>query len=424
MHQETHRLHDDSDWQQHLIRENVALVIHKRMIFLLKRFARMAFTYSSQYCPCTLFCDSNESMHPVKLFLRNREKENMMLKAKGMAALTSKAPLTLFSFERRDPQPNDVVIDIHFCGICHSDIHQARDEWGGSKFPMVPGHEIAGVVRAVGPDVTRFRAGDHVGVGCMVDSCRACDSCCNALEQYCLDGCSYTYNSYERDGITPTQGGYSNVIVVNEDFVLHIPKGMPLDKAAPLLCAGVTLYSPLMHWHVGPGKKVAIMGLGGLGHMGVKIAAALGADVTVLSHSENKRDDAMRMGAREFIHTHNRDVFKKYANQFDLIINTVSFDIAMSDYFGLLKRDGTLVAVGVPEKSLSISPSDLIAMRRCYAGSLIGSIKETQDMLDFCAKHMITPEIEVIAPHQINDAFERVLKSDVRYRFVIAIGTM
>lgn len=342
-----------------------------------------------------------------------------MIKAKGIAAASAKSELKPFSFERRDPKEHDVVIDIKYCGICHSDIHQARDEWGGSMFPMVPGHEIAGVVRAVGVNVTKYKVGDRVGVGCFVDSCRTCSSCEKDLEQYCLEGMTGTYNAVERDGKTPTYGGYSDVIVVDENYVLQIPDSIPLDKAAPLLCAGVTLYSPLTHWKAGPSKKVAIMGLGGLGHMGVKIARALGAEVTVLSHSNKKREDALKMGAHHFVATNDKENFKKYASNFDLIINTVSAEINMNDYFELLKLDGTLVVVGVPEKPLSIHPFPLIMKRRSYSGSVIGGIKETQEMLDFCAKHNITPEIEVIAPDQVNVAYERVLKSDVRYRFVI-----
>lgn len=347
-----------------------------------------------------------------------------MIQAKGMAAPKAKAPLTPYSFERRDPKPHDVVIDIKFCGICHSDIHMTRDEWGfGSAFPMVPGHEIAGVVRAVGSNVKRYKVGDHVGVGCMVDSCRECEHCKQDLEQYCIPGNTMTYGSQERDGSAVTQGGYSNVIVVNEDFVLSIPKSLPLDKVAPLLCAGITLYSPLMHWKAGPGKKVGIMGLGGLGHVGVKIAAALGAEVTVLSHSESKREDAKKLGAHKFLLAKNAEDFKKQALSFDLIINTVSSsELDMASYFSLLKMDGTLVSVGAPEKPLSIHPFPLIMMRRQYAGSVIGSIKETQEMLDFCAKHNITCDIEVISPEQVNVAYERVLKSDIRYRFVLDMG--
>lgn len=347
-----------------------------------------------------------------------------MIQAKGYAALSAKSDLVPFSFERRDPKEHDVVIDIKYSGICHSDIHQARDEWGGSIFPMVPGHEIAGVVTAVGSAVNKFKIGDHVGVGCFVDSCRTCNNCKQELNQYCLDGITGTYNSYERDGVTPTQGGYSNVIVADENYVLRIADSVPLDKAAPLLCAGITLYSPLMHWKAGPNKKVAILGMGGLGHMGVKIATALGADVTVLSHSEHKKNDALSLGAHHFICTKNVNIFQEYSNHFDLIINTVSAEINMNDYFNLLKLDGTLVALGVPDTALSIQPYSLIAMRRNYAGSIIGSIKETQEMLDFCAAHNITPEIEVISPAQINEAYERVLKSDVRYRFVIDMSKL
>lgn len=344
-----------------------------------------------------------------------------MIQAKGMAASSAKAPLTPYSFERRDPRPHDVLIDIKYCGICHSDIHMTRDEWGfQSRFPMVPGHEIAGVVSAVGNKVTKYKVGDRVGVGCMVDSCRECAHCEKDLEQYCENGNTGTYGSMERDGSAVTQGGYSNVIVVTEDFVLRIPDKLPLDKAAPLLCAGITLYSPLMHWKAGPGKKVGIMGLGGLGHMGVKIAVALGADVTVLSHSENKREDALKFGAHHFLVTKDPEVFKKNANSFDLIINTVSSaDLNMANYFGLLKLDGTLVSVGAPDKPLSIHPFPLIMMRRNYSGSLIGSVKETQEMLDFCAKNNISPEIEVINPSMVNEAYERVLKSDIKYRFVL-----
>jgi uncharacterized zinc-type alcohol dehydrogenase-like protein len=347
-----------------------------------------------------------------------------MIKAKGIAAMSAKSQLAPFSFERREPKENDVVIDIKYCGICHSDIHQVKSEWGEAIYPMVPGHEIAGVVRAVGSKVTKYKIGDHVGVGCFVDSCRTCSSCKQDLDNYCLEGHTPTYNGYERDGKTVTQGGYSDVIVVDENYVLRIPNSIPLDKAAPLLCAGITLYSPLMHWKAAPGKKVAIMGLGGLGHMGVKIAVALGAEVTVLSHSDKKREDALKMGAHHFVSTADKEVFKKYASQFDLIINTVSAEINMNDYFGLLKLDGTLVVVGVPDKPLSIHPFPLILMRRSYAGSVIGSIAETQEMLDFCAKHNITPEIEIVAPSQVNTAYERVLKSDVRYRFVIDMAKL
>lgn len=349
-----------------------------------------------------------------------------MIKTKAFAAFNPKTPLAPYTFDRRDPKDYDVVIDIKFCGICHSDIHMARDEWGfGAAFPLVPGHEIAGVVRAVGSKVKKYKVGDQVGVGCMVDSCRECAHCKQQLEQYCLEGNTGTYGATERDGSAVTQGGYSDVIVVNEDFVLSIPDNLPLDKAAPLLCAGITLYSPLSHWKAGPGKKVAIMGLGGLGHMGVKIAVALGADVTVLSHTEKKREDALKMGAHHFLSTKDQKVFTENANTFDLIINTISSaDIDIASYIGLLKMDGTIVSVGAPDKPISLNIFSLIMMRKNYAGSVIGSIKETQEMLDFCGKHNITPEIEVIKPEQINVAFERVLKSDVRYRFVMDMSKL
>ncbi len=347
-----------------------------------------------------------------------------MIQAKGIAAHAAKEPLKPFSFTRRDPKEHDVVIDIHFCGICHSDIHQVRDEWGGSVFPMVPGHEIAGVVRSVGSKVSKYKPGDHVGVGCFVDSCRTCSHCKQDLDQYCLAGSTVTYNGWERDGKTRTQGGYSNVIVVDENYVLRIPDSIPLDKAAPLLCAGITLYSPLMHWKAGPGKKVAILGLGGLGHMGVKIAVALGAEVSVLSHSEKKRKDALKMGAHHFISTADKDIFKTYASHFDLIINTVSAELDINAYLKLLKLDSTMVVVGIPEEAQAIHAFPLLVQRRSYAGSMIGSIRETQEMLDFCAKHKITPEIEVISTQQVNEAYERVTKSDVRYRFVIDMAQL
>lgn len=350
-----------------------------------------------------------------------------MIRAKGYAAFSKTTPLAPYSFERREPKEHDVVIDIKYCGICHSDIHMSRDEWSfGSVYPMVPGHEIAGVVRAVGSKVTKHKIGDQVGIGCMVDSCRTCAHCEQELENYCLNGNTGTYSSPERDGSGSTQGGYSNIIVTNEDFVLKIPKSIPLDKAAPLLCAGITLYSPLKHWKAGPGMKVGILGLGGLGHMGVKIAVALGADVTVISHSEKKREDALKFGAHKFLSTKNHpEVFTENANTFDLIINTVSSaDLDMSALFGLLKLDGSLVNVGAPDKPLSVNVFPLIMMRRSFSGSVIGSIKETQEMLDFCAQHNITPEIEMIEPSQINVAYERMLKSDVRYRFVMDIAKM
>ena len=347
-----------------------------------------------------------------------------MIEVRGFAAKAVKEPLTPFQFTRRELGPNDVLIDIKFSGICHSDIHQARDEWGGSIFPMVPGHEIAGVVARVGNKVTKYKVGDHAGVGCFVDSCRSCGSCKEGLEQYCEQGMTATYNGLERDGKTPTQGGYSTKIVVNEDYVLRIPNSIPLDKAAPLLCAGITLYSPLNHWKAGPGKKIAVIGLGGLGHMGVKIAAAMGADVTVLSHSNKKEADSRAMGAHHFYNTEVPGTFDKLAGSFDLIINTVSAPLDWAAYLGLLKRDCTMVILGVPDKPVELSAFPLVMGRKSLAGSLIGGIKETQEMLDFCAKHKITPEIETISITQVNEAYERVIKSDVRYRFVIDIASL
>lgn len=344
--------------------------------------------------------------------------------AKGIAALKAKAPLVAYSFERRVPREHDILIDIKFCGICHSDIHQARDEWGGSAFPMVPGHEIAGVVAEVGSKVTKYKVGDHVGVGCMVDSCRHCSSCEAGLEQFCLEGMTGTYNSVERGTTEPTQGGYSNKITVDENYVLKIPKNIPLDAAAPLLCAGITLYSPLRHWGAGPGKKVAIIGLGGLGHMGVKLAHAMGAEVTVLSQSLSKVEDGKRMGADHFYATSDPATFEKLASSFDLIINTVSAKMDWNLYLNLLKLDGTLVVCGVPSEEVPVGAFSLIGGRRSLAGSLIGGIKETQEMLDFCDKHKIACEIEVIPAQKVNEAYERVLKSDVRYRFVIDMSTL
>lgn len=345
------------------------------------------------------------------------------MKTFAYAAHSAKAPLAPFTFERRAVGAGDVAIDIHYCGICHSDIHTVRDEWGEQKYPLVPGHEIVGVVKSVGAGVTKFKTGDLVGVGCMVDSCRKCSSCVEGLEQYCNTGMVGTYGSKLADG-SITQGGYSSHIVVNEGYVLRMPTNLPLDAAAPLLCAGITLYSPLTHWGAGPGKKVAILGLGGLGHMGVKIAHAMGAEVTVLSHSASKKEEALRMGAKNFFSTAKPATFEMLRGQFDLIINTVSAEIDWNAYLTLLKRDGTMVVLGVPEKAIPVHAFSLIMGRKKLAGSVIGGIKETQDMLDFCGKHNITCDIELIGAKQINEAYERVVKSDVRYRFVIDIKTL
>ncbi len=347
-----------------------------------------------------------------------------MLETEGYAALHAKSPLTSFTFQRREVGKNDLLIEIRYCGVCHSDIHQARDEWGGSIFPMVPGHEITGVVTRVGANVKRYKVGDPVGVGCFVDSCQTCPSCRDGLEQYCEGGLVVTYNGREKDGKTPTFGGYSTQIVVNEDYVLRMPKSLPLDRSAPLLCAGITMYSPLRHWGAGKGKRVAIVGMGGLGHMGVKLAKAMGADVTVLSQSLRKKEDAVRFGASEVYATSDANTFSKLANTFDLILNTVSVDLDWNQYLSLVKRDGAMVLLGVPPKAPQVHAFSLIIKRRTLAGSLIGGIKETQEMLDFCGKHEIASDIETIPIEKINDAYERTIRGDVRYRFVIDIASL
>jgi uncharacterized zinc-type alcohol dehydrogenase-like protein len=350
-----------------------------------------------------------------------------MSESKGYAALAAKSPLAPYSFERRQPREHDVVIDIQYCGICHSDIHQARNEWGEYQeeciFPMVPGHEIAGVVSAVGAKVTKHKVGDKVGVGCFVDSCRTCPECRSGLEQYCSVKTVWTYNARDNEG-APTYGGYSDRIVVDENYVLRMPKNLPLDACAPLLCAGITLYSPLKHWQAGPGKKVAIVGLGGLGHMGVKLAHALGAEVTVLSQSLRKQADGKRLGADHFYATSDPETFTKLARFFDLIVNTVSANLDWNEYLSLLKVDGSMVVVGLPEKDIPVGAFSLTGGRRTLAGSQIGGIRETQEMLDFCDAHAVACDIEVVPIQKVNEAYERVLKSDVRYRFVIDMSTL
>ena len=331
-------------------------------------------------------------------------------------------PFERSTIERRDPRPHDVVIDIKYAGICHSDIHQAREEWGEALFPMVPGHEIAGVVTAVGSEVTKHAMGDRVGVGCFVDSCRECENCKAGEEQYCLEGMVPTYNGKEYDG-EPTFGGYSRSVVVDENYVLGIPEGVGLDVAAPLLCAGITLYSPLRHWGAGPGKKVAIVGMGGLGHMGVKIAHAMGAEVTVLSQSLAKEEDGKRFGADHYFATKDEKTFEQLANHFDLIVNTVSANLDLDAYLGLLDRNGTMVNVGMPEHPVELSVGSVAMQRRSLAGSMIGGIAETQEMLDFCAEHGLGAEIETIGVDDVDGAYDRVVDSDVRYRFVIDIAT-
>ena len=346
-----------------------------------------------------------------------------MTTVKAYASPSSSEDLISTTIERREVGPNDVLIEIRFAGICHSDIHTVRGDWGPQQYPLVPGHEIAGVVTEVGSAVTKHQVGDRVGVGCMVNSCRECANCLNGDEQYCLNGMVGTYGAEDRDG-TITQGGYSTHVVVSEHFVVSIPDGLELDVAAPLLCAGITTFSPLRRWGAGPGKKVAIVGLGGLGHMAVKIAAAMGAEVTVLSQSLKKQEDGLRLGATSYYATSDPATFEQLAGSFDLIINTVSASIDISSYLQLLTLDGALVNVGAPAEPLPVNAFALIGGRRSFAGSMIGGIPETQEMLDFCAEHSIGAEIEVIPAEKINDAYERVLASDVRYRFVIDTATL
>jgi uncharacterized zinc-type alcohol dehydrogenase-like protein len=327
------------------------------------------------------------------------------------------------TIERRDVGAHDVLIDIKYAGICHSDIHTVRGEWGPQQFPLAPGHEIVGFVTEVGSEVTKHKVGDRVGVGCMVNSCGECANCQAGQEQYCLNGPTFTYGSVDRDG-TITQGGYTTSVVVTENFVVNVPEGLALDVAAPLLCAGITTYSPLRHWGAGPGKKVAVVGMGGLGHMGVKIAHALGAEVTVLSRTLSKKDDGIALGADHYYATEDPETFTALAGQFDLILNTVSAPIDVDAYLNLLALDGALVNVGAPPEALSLHAFTLIGARRSFAGSNIGGIRETQEMLNFCAEHNLGSEIELISADQINEAYERVLASDVRYRFVIDTATM
>ena len=339
------------------------------------------------------------------------------------AAASPTADILPTTIERRDVGAADVLIDIKFAGICHSDIHTIRGDWGPQTYPQTVGHEIAGVVTAVGSDVTKWAVGDRVGVGCMVNSCRECENCRAGLEQYCWKGNIQTYGGVDRDG-SVTQGGYSTHIVVDQDFVLRIPESIGLAEAAPLLCAGITTYSPLRHWNAGPGRKVAVVGMGGLGHLGVKFAVALGAEVTVLSQSLSKEADGRAFGAEHYYATSDRATFEKLENGFDLILNTVSAEMNLNAYLKLLRLDGVLVSVGAPPEPAKVQAFTLFQNRRSFAGSSIGGIRETQEMLDFCAEHGIVPEIEVIAASQINEAWERVLKSDVRYRFVIDVATM
>jgi len=345
------------------------------------------------------------------------------MRVNAYAAPAAGQPLAPTVIERRAVGPNDVLIQIEWAGICHSDIHTVNGDWGPQPFPVVPGHEIVGLVTEVGSDVSRHQVGDRVGVGCMVNSCGECTSCRNGDEQYCLKGMVGTYAATDHDGTT-TQGGYSTHVVVDADYVLSIPEGLDPAAAAPLLCAGITTYTPLRHWNAGPGKRVAIVGLGGLGHMGVKIAHALGAEVTVLSQSLKKQEDGLRLGADHYYATSDESTFEQLAGQFDLIVNTVSAHVDLDAYLGLLAVDGTLVNVGAPAEPLSLNVFSLIGARRSFAGSMIGGIALTQEMLDFCAEHGIAAEVEVITADKINEAYERVLASDVRYRFVIDAASL
>ncbi len=345
-----------------------------------------------------------------------------MSTAKAYAATSATGPLEPTTIERRDVGAKDVLIEIAYAGVCHSDIHTVRGEWGPIQYPQVVGHEIVGVVTEVGSDVTLHNVGDRVGVGCMVNSCRECENCLAGMQNYCLKGNTQTYASVDVDG-TVTQGGYSTHVVVIEDFVLKVPESIPYEAAAPLLCAGITTYSPLAHWNAGPGKKVAVVGMGGLGHMAVKIAHAMGAEVTVLSQTLSKQEDGLRFGADHYYATSDASTFDTLANSFDLIINTVSAPVDLQQYLSTLRLNGIMVNVGAPAEPLPISVFGLMGNRRSYAASGIGSIAETQEMLDFCAANNIAPETELINADYINEAYERVLKSDVRYRFVIDAAT-
>ncbi|MFI3138140.1 MAG: NAD(P)-dependent alcohol dehydrogenase [Methylococcaceae bacterium] len=347
-----------------------------------------------------------------------------MQKTHGYAAHNNHSPLVPFSFERRDPGANDIQIEILFCGVCHSDVHQVRNEWGNSSYPMVPGHEIIGNVTALGSTVTGFNVGDRVGVGCLVDACRVCEDCADNLEQFC-NAATFTYNAPDKISGGSTYGGYSAQVVVDQHFVLHVSDKLDPAAAAPLLCAGITTYSPLKHWKVGKGDKVGIVGLGGLGHMGVKFARAMGAEVVLFTRSAGKSADAIRLGAHEVVISSDRDAMQKHCGSFDFILNTVAAPHNLDSFTELLKRDGTLCLVGVPDTPHpSPAVGNLIFKRRQIAGSLIGGIKETQEMLDFCAEHSIVSDIEIIPIQQINQAYERMVNSDVKYRFVIDLATL
>jgi len=350
-----------------------------------------------------------------------------MVKTRAYAATSKTSPLAPLIIERREPGPNDVLIEILFCGICHSDIHQVRDEWSGAVpalFPMVPGHEIVGRVKQVGKQVTRLKVGDTAGVGCFVDSCRECDPCRRGLEQFCEKGAAWTYNATEMDRTTPTYGGYSSQIVVAERYALKVPAGLDPARAAPLLCAGITTYSPLRQWNTKKGDRVGVVGLGGLGHMAVKLAASMGADVTMLSTSRSKEADARRLGAQVFESTRDEATFQKLAGRFDLLIDTISAPHDYNRYLGMLRPQGAMVIVGIPPEPTPVSAWSLIGGNRRLAGSSIGGIPETQEMLDYCARHEIGADVEVIPIQKVNEAYERMIRNDVRYRFVIDVASL
>ncbi len=347
-----------------------------------------------------------------------------MIPTKAYAAQSAAATLTPFNFERRNPGAHDVEIDILFCGVCHTDIHFINNDFGMSIYPMVPGHEIVGRVVSVGNHVKKFKQGDIAGVGCLVDSCRDCDYCNEGLEQYCANGGVFTYSGLEKDGKTVTQGGYSNKIVVDERFVLKVSDKLSPAHAAPLLCAGITTYSPLRHWKVGKGHKIGIVGLGGLGHMAIKFAVAFGAEVTVLSTSPGKKEDALKLGAHNFVITTDEEQVKTVASQFNFILDTLSANHDYAMYVGMLKVDGTLICVGLPSEPIHMPAFNIVFTRKCVAGSLIGGLPETQEMLDYCAEHNITSDVEVIPIQQIQQAYQRMLKSDVKYRFVIDMASL
>lgn len=347
-----------------------------------------------------------------------------MTKIKAFAAQNAESILGPWNLERRAPGPNDIQIEILYCGVCHSDLHQIRNEWGNSIFPMVPGHEIVGRISKIGPGVTKFRVGELAGVGCLVDSCRKCENCKDGLEQYCLNGSSPTYNGLEQDKKTPTYGGYSKMIVADQDFVLRISDRLPLQNVAPLLCAGITTYSPLRHWKVGKGHKLAVLGLGGLGHMAVKFGVSFGAEVSMLSSSPSKQEDARKLGAHKFILTSDPEKLKSVQGGFDFIIDTVSAPHDYNQYLGLLRTNGVLICVGAPPAPAQIYAFNLIGGRKSMTGSLIGGLPETQEMLDYCAEHTIVSDVEMINIQDIHRAYDRMLKGDVKYRFVIDMATL